>query len=61
MADIYSKTVFTVIAVALSVIVWNQTFNPAQVQLGNGCGISFAQPCYVKFFSTPEVFITNLP
>jgi len=46
MTDFYAKAVLTVIAVALSVIAWNQTFSPAQAQLGAGCSRSF--PCYVR-------------
>ena len=45
--DVYSKAVFTVIALALSVIAWNTTFGTeARAQKGN-CG-SRSNPCYIK-------------
>lgn len=44
--DIYTKSVLTVIAVALTVIAGQQMLAPAQA-LGDGCG-GILDPCYVK-------------
>lgn len=46
MIDLYSKSVLTVIAVALSVLAWQQVTAPAVAQMGIGCG-DMLSPCYV--------------
>jgi len=48
--DLYTKTVLTVIAVALCVIVFQQGFGSA-IALGDGCG-SYLSPCYVNAAGT---------
>ncbi len=48
--DLYTKTVLTVIAVALCVIVFQQGFGSA-VALSDGCG-SRGNPCYVATTNT---------
>jgi len=53
--DLYTKTVLTVIAVALCVIVFQQGFGSA-VALGDGCG-GYNDPCIV---TSKEMFGTKV-
>ncbi|MGY5775156.1 hypothetical protein [Rhizobium sp. SG741] len=45
--DKYTKTVLTIIAVALAAIAIQNTITPAQA-VGGGCGLETYRPCYVK-------------
>ncbi|MGV1757012.1 hypothetical protein [Rhizobium sp. A41-96] len=45
--DRYTKTVLTIIAVALAAIAIQNTITPAQA-VGGGCGTETYRPCYVK-------------
>ncbi len=45
--DKYAKTVLTVIAVALVLIVAQNTITPAKAR-SEGCGVYITDPCYVK-------------
>jgi hypothetical protein len=48
MLDLYSKIVFSVIALALSVIAWNVSgSNYANAAFHKGCGSSI-NPCHIK-------------
>jgi hypothetical protein len=59
MLDLYSKIVFSVIAVALVVIAWNGLGNGRAVAaLGEGCG-SRSNPCHVTTRETIDVNVTN--
>jgi len=58
--DLYTKTVLTVIAVALCVIVFQQGLGSA-VALGDGCG-DINNPCFVETgIKALEVSVSNLP
>jgi len=58
--DLYTKTVLTVIAGALCVIVFQQGFGSA-IALGDGCG-DILKPCVIKAGMTPlEVRVENFP
>ena len=48
MVDNYTKIVLTVIAAALVVLAAERFAAPASAQLGEGCGIDPARPCYVQ-------------
>jgi hypothetical protein len=52
MIDTYSKVIFTVIAVALSVIALRPFVQHASA-FGGNCGIVIAEPCYVSEGLTP--------
>ncbi len=46
--DLYFRAVFTVIAIALSMIAWDMTFDEAaHAQFSSDCGSS-GNPCFVK-------------
>lgn len=62
MTDRYTKIVLTVIAVALCVIAV-QNAVPRARALGNGCGDSSSNPCYVEpaSFAGFDVNVTNWP
>ena len=46
--DLYTKAVLTIIALALSVIALRGTFSGTAYALGDGCGNSLRNPCYVS-------------
>jgi hypothetical protein len=52
MNDNYGKAVFTVIALALSVIAWNQTYSPAQA-LGDERLCTSFEPCHIVVENWP--------
>ncbi|MBB3384158.1 hypothetical protein ACK83U_26005 (plasmid) [Rhizobium sp. WW22] len=45
--DKYTKTVLTIIAVALAALAIQNTITPAQA-VGGGCGWNMYNPCFVK-------------
>jgi hypothetical protein len=56
-ADLYTKTVLTLIAGALVVIAWQGAVRPANAQFATGCGLSQITPCYV----TPSTTFGGFP
>ena len=53
MVDRYTKTVLTIIAVALCALVLQDTVRPVGA-LGEGCG-GYFDPCHVEVTGTPTV------
>ncbi len=61
--DKYTKAIFTVIAIALAVIAFKLPMTGiVHAQLGDGCGRSSIDPCYVDYKGPQglSVFVTNL-
>lgn len=56
--DLYTKAVLTVIAVSLAVLAVRGGIEPARA-LGDGCGDSRLNPCYVTLDSTLDVNVVN--
>jgi hypothetical protein len=54
-ADLYTRTLLTVIAVALTLIAVQQTTPRASAQFGKECG-SRLLPCYVEVRGPVQVF-----
>jgi hypothetical protein len=52
MVDVYTKAVLTVIAVALSAIAIRSAV-PSALALGEGCGNSISDYCYVYVTNSP--------
>ena len=48
MIDRYTKSVLTIIAAALILIVVQHAAGPAQAQISAGCGESSFRPCFIK-------------
>ncbi len=62
MMDKYTKTVLTVIAVALCAIAVQQAISLSSAQNGFACGGSPSTPCYVQPpRNVFDVFVVNLP
>ena len=61
--DIYSKAIFTVIAIALSVIAWKLPVTSTAHAVGDGCGKDFNNPCYIDAAKTTglSVKVENWP
>ena len=63
--DKYTKTIFTVIAVALAVIAFKLPITNTARALGDGCGDTATYPCYVDYGAVAfgqhglKVFVTN--
>ena len=55
--DKYSKTVLTIIAVALCGIIIQNITSPA-IAIGNGCG-GWSDPCYITVKTPLDVWIKN--
>ena len=54
MIDLYTKTILTVIAIMLTILVIHDTTEPANAQ-GAACGQSFVSPCYIELTEAIEV------
>jgi hypothetical protein len=63
--DRYTKTVLTVIAIALSVIALRMSFSDSARAMGDGCGDRI-NPCYIEYRALApstglRVEVTNWP
>lgn len=65
--DLYTKVALTVIAIALSVISVRMEFSGSARAMGEGCGDSRINPCYITAENNSitraglEVYVTNWP
>lgn len=58
--DAYTKTVLTVIAMALSVIALKHLGAAPAIAKVEGCGAKYTKPCYVEITDTPiKVWVDN--
>ena len=59
--DRYTRTVLTVIAIALSVIAVRMNFSDTAGAAGKGCGDSSSNPCYFTSNDPLSVKVENWP